>query len=168
MTDPLATLLALSLALSTAPDPNASLDPGPSPECPSDMRLVAGQHRDEVQNLCIKPHQTDNARGGKDTKCFAYWEGLTALEGPTTEIRVCMDQYEAPNKKGASPLRDEVVQEREEVLRGAAQAAVHRAGVGDGVRGSGPPAVRVRLGGRSKDLQQRQEVAGAGLGQVRR
>jgi len=104
MTDPLGTLLALSLAFSSAPDPNASLDPGPSADCPKDMRLVSGKHRDEIQHLCVKPHQTDNAQGGKDTKCFAYWEGLTALEGPTTDIRVCMDQYEAPNKKGASPL----------------------------------------------------------------
>lgn len=100
MSDPLAALIAISLAFEAAPTAGASpLDPGPHPECPSDMRLVAGEHHDEVQHYCVKPHQDI-----KDTKCFAYWEGLTALEGPVTNIRVCMDQFEAPNRKGAKPF----------------------------------------------------------------
>lgn len=98
MADPLAALIAISIAFATAPAPDASLDPGPHPECPSDMRLVTGEHHDEVQHYCVQPHEDIKA-----TKCFGYWEGLTALEGPTTDVRVCMDQFEAPNKKGARP-----------------------------------------------------------------
>src|SRR5690606_31842100 len=41
-------LAALLLHVPAAP----SLDPGPSPACPSDMRLVVGAHFDEVQHLC--------------------------------------------------------------------------------------------------------------------
>lgn len=99
MSDPIAALIAISVGLASAPDPNASLDPGPSPECPSDMRLVSGTHHDEVQHLCTDPREDV-----KETKCWGYYEGITALEGPTTDIKVCMDQYEAPNKKGAKPF----------------------------------------------------------------
>jgi formylglycine-generating enzyme len=62
------------------------------------MRLVVGEHHDEVQHLCIDPQ-----RDTKDTHCFAYFEGLTGLEGAVTSINVCMDIYEAPNKKGVEP-----------------------------------------------------------------
>ncbi len=98
MLDPIAAFLALSFALGSA-DPGDALDPGPSPECPSDMRLVAGTHHDEVQRYCVAP-QVDS----KDTHCFAYFEGVTAFEGPKTDVRVCMDQFEAPNKRGAKPF----------------------------------------------------------------
>jgi hypothetical protein len=76
-----------------------SLDPGPRNDCPSDMRLVIGTHHDDVQHLCV-----DARKDSKDTHCFAYAEGLTAEEGTKTEIRVCMDQFEAPNQKGKRPL----------------------------------------------------------------
>lgn len=98
MIDPILGLGAFAVALLTFPA-SPSLDPGPSPECPSDMRLVTGTHYDEVQHLCVAPQ-----RDKKDTHCFEYWEGVTAEEGAATEIRVCMDQFEAPNKKGAKPL----------------------------------------------------------------
>lgn len=97
MLDPLLGLGALAIALLTFPAAPA-LDPGPSAECPRDMRLVKGVHRDEVQHLCVDPR-----RDAKDTHCFAYWEGLTAEEGPATEIAVCMDQFEAPNRRGERP-----------------------------------------------------------------
>lgn len=91
-------LAAFAVALLKLPaKPN--LDPGPSFECPSDMRLVAGTHFDQVQHLC-----TDPRRDAKDTHCFAYWEGLTAEEGDVSKIRVCMDQYEAPNLRGHKPF----------------------------------------------------------------
>ncbi len=97
MSEPLLGLGALAIALITVPM-SPSLDPGPSPECPPDMRLVAGTHYDESQHLCVNPEPDK-----RDTHCFAYWEGITAEEGKATEIRVCMDQYEAPNKKGHKP-----------------------------------------------------------------
>ena len=96
--DPFLGLGALAIALLTFPAAPA-LDPGPSPECPTDMRLVTGTHYDEIQHLCVEPK-----RGAKDTHCFAYWEGITAAEGAQTEIRVCMDQFEAPNRRGAKPF----------------------------------------------------------------
>lgn len=98
MLDPLLTLGAISIALLSVPA-TPSLDPGPSPECPRDMRLVKGEHADEVQHLCVDPR-----RDARDTHCFAYWEGITAEEGARKEIAVCMDQFEAPNRRGARPF----------------------------------------------------------------
>lgn len=63
------------------------------------MRLVEGTHFEEVAHLCVTPRSDT-----KDTHCYAYHPGLTAAEGPETPIRVCMDQFEAPNKRGAKPL----------------------------------------------------------------
>jgi len=96
--DPVVATLALATFLLHIPAA-PSLDPGPSPECPSDMRLVAGTHAEEVQHLCVDPRKDK-----KDTHCFSYYEGLTMEEGPETQIRVCMDQFEAPNRRGARPL----------------------------------------------------------------
>ncbi|WP_437284413.1 formylglycine-generating enzyme family protein [Sorangium sp. So ce406] len=98
MIDPLLGLGALALAMLSLPAA-PSLDPGPSAACPADMRLVTGTHHDDVQHVCVEP-----VKSGKATHCFAYWEGITAEEGPTTEISVCMDQFEAPNQRGAKPL----------------------------------------------------------------
>lgn len=98
MLDPVIATVALAVGLLRMP-PMPALDPGPTPECPRDMRLVSGVHHDEVQHLCVSP-QKDT----KDTHCFAYWEGLSAEEGAPSEIRVCMDQFEAPNRRGARPL----------------------------------------------------------------
>ncbi len=98
MFDPILAFGALTAALLVFPA-KPDLDPGPSPECPSDMRLVAGTHYDEEQHLCL-----DTRVGGKNAEhCFAYFEGLTAEEGQPTPVRVCMDQYEAPNVRGAKP-----------------------------------------------------------------
>jgi sulfatase modifying factor 1 len=92
--------LASSMGLAAAATSGAMhSDPGPSPECPEDMRLVWGEHHDEVQHLCLDPR-----RDAKDTHCFAYAEGVTALEGERTSIRVCMDRFEAPNQAGAKPM----------------------------------------------------------------
>ncbi len=98
MIDPILGLGAFALALLIWPA-RPSLDPGPSPECPADMRLVTGTHYDEEQHLCVDPR-----RDKRDTHCFAYWEGVTAEEGKATDLRFCMDQYEAPNIQGEKPL----------------------------------------------------------------
>jgi sulfatase modifying factor 1 len=95
--DPLSIALVFAAGVARAAGPSA-LDPGPSPECADDMRLVTGTHFDEVQHFCVDPR-----KDAKDTHCFKYHEGITALEGEKTTIRVCMDQYEAPNKKSAKP-----------------------------------------------------------------
>jgi hypothetical protein len=96
--DPWLSLAALNLTLLGAPALPA-IDPGPSPRCPNDMRLVEGRHYDTMQHLCIDPR-----KGIKDTHCYAYAPGYSVLEGPTREIAVCMDQFEAPNKRGHRPL----------------------------------------------------------------
>lgn len=96
----LESLLALSafagalLSVPLAP----ALDPGPSEECPNDMRLVRGSHFDVMQHYCVNPDADK-----KDTHCYSYWPGLSAEEGPEKEINVCMDMYEAPNKRGQKP-----------------------------------------------------------------
>lgn len=99
MSDPLAALIAISISFASAPDPAALLDPGPSDQCPSDMRLVKGTHFDQVQHYCVSSQDDP-----KDTHCYAYFDGISAFEGAKTDIGVCMDQYEAPNKKGARPF----------------------------------------------------------------
>jgi formylglycine-generating enzyme required for sulfatase activity len=63
--------------------------------CPDGMRLVEGQHHDQVQRVC-----TDWRMG----HCFGFVPGLMAVEGRQTPVRVCMDQYEWPNRAGAKPV----------------------------------------------------------------
>jgi hypothetical protein len=96
--DPWLDLAALSLALlgqEVLPDG----DPGPSSACPADMRLVEGVHHDNLAHVC-----RDVRDGAKYPTCYAYHEQLSLLQGPTSNIRVCVDQFEAPNKRGARPL----------------------------------------------------------------
>lgn len=96
--DPFVALAALTLTLAqTSMMP--TLDPGPHPACPDDMRLVEGEHHDSVYHLCLDPRKG----GNKHMHCMAYWEGMTALQGPVSRIRVCMDRFEAPNRAGAPP-----------------------------------------------------------------
>jgi formylglycine-generating enzyme required for sulfatase activity len=100
----LPTLLALALLftplLGAAP-PRVTYappaDPGPSPRCPADMRLVEGRHFDDVEHICVE--------WKKDIKrCWAYQPGVTVAHGAPTPMSFCMDVYEAPNQKGKKPL----------------------------------------------------------------
>lgn len=97
MLSPLFDLGALALTFLHVPM-TTSLDPGPSPECPADMRLVTGAHYDEMEHLCV-----DSRKDSKDTHCFSYADGISSEQGRVTEIKVCMDQFEAPNVRGARP-----------------------------------------------------------------
>ena len=97
MIDPIFAAFAVTYALASVPA--EPVDPGPNAACPNDMRLVHGPHFDEVEHYCVDPRADT-----KDTHCYAYWEGITAFEGAKLDIDVCMDQYEAPNKKGADPF----------------------------------------------------------------
>jgi hypothetical protein len=107
--DPWLTLVALALTLAGAPAlpkvladplraPNNAM-PGVSARCPSDMRLVVGTHHDDMAHLCSDARDEAGA-----SHCYRYHEGFSILEGPITEIDVCMDEYEAPNKRGARPM----------------------------------------------------------------
>lgn len=58
------------------------------------MRFVEGLHHDQVQRLC-----TDFRIG----RCYSFFDGLVARESRETPVRVCMDQYEWPNRAGAEP-----------------------------------------------------------------
>jgi hypothetical protein len=98
MPDPLARLASLAFALATTPETMAG-DPGPSASCPDDMRLVSGVHYETMSHLCV-----DSRKEGKDTRCYRYLPELSVLTEPATTIAVCMDQYEAPNQRGARPL----------------------------------------------------------------
>ncbi|MCA9621650.1 MAG: SUMF1/EgtB/PvdO family nonheme iron enzyme [Myxococcales bacterium] len=96
--DPWLGLAALSIALLKAPVLTAG-DPGPDPRCPEDMRLVKGRHHDVLSQRCL-----DERRDGKVDHCYRYQESLSLGSGRTSEIAVCMDQFEAPNRKGAPPM----------------------------------------------------------------
>lgn len=69
-------------------------DPGPHTDCPPDMRLVQGIHDDEMERLCL--HE-------KADRCWSYVPHAVATEGTRTPMRFCMDQFEAPNRRGARP-----------------------------------------------------------------
>ena len=77
MFDPLLGLGAFAAALLRFPAAPV-IDPGPSPECPNDMRLVTGKHHDEMEHLCVDP-RTD----AKTTHCFSYFEGISAEGAPS-------------------------------------------------------------------------------------
>lgn len=62
--------------------------------CPRDMVLVEGVHHEHIQRVC-----TDYRQG----KCWGYVPELVMLEPRVTPIRVCIDRYEWPNKKGVEP-----------------------------------------------------------------
>ena len=98
MIDPWLSLAALTLTLASTPAP-PDADPGPSELCPKDMRLVQGRHHETLSQLCSEARDDPSA-----SHCYRYHEGLSVLEGPTSEVRVCMDQYEAPNRRGAKPM----------------------------------------------------------------
>lgn len=89
MTPAIEELASTSNAASTA------IDPGPHPSCPSDMRLVTGIHDDEMERLCLQE---------KANRCWSYVPDAVATSGKRTNMRFCMDQFEAPNKLGAQPL----------------------------------------------------------------
>ncbi|MEM6790916.1 MAG: SUMF1/EgtB/PvdO family nonheme iron enzyme [Myxococcota bacterium] len=100
--DPWVTMAALTLQLAAAPTTRAAPlpgDPGPAPGCPADMRMVEGRHHDQLAQWCV-----DVRRDGPTDHCYGYHPNLSMQVGPTTEIRVCVDQFEAPNRRGARPL----------------------------------------------------------------
>ena len=70
-------------------------DPGPHPDCPPEMRLVAGVHHDEMQRLCLEV---------KNDRCWSYVPHALSLDGEQRNLRFCMDQFEAPNERGARPF----------------------------------------------------------------
>lgn len=59
------------------------------------MRLVEGIHYEWIQRLCT------DFRGGH---CWSFVPGLVAREPRETLVRVCMDEYEWPNRAGAKPV----------------------------------------------------------------
>jgi len=70
-------------------------DPGPSPACPPDMRWVEGDHYDEMERLCLVE---------KAHRCWVYVPDAVAVSGERKHLRFCMDQFEAPNVRGAKPF----------------------------------------------------------------
>lgn len=70
-------------------------DPGPHPDCPADMRLVQGVHDNDMDRLCLRI---------KDDRCWVYVPHALSTEGKRLHQRFCMDQYEAPNQRGAKPI----------------------------------------------------------------
>lgn len=66
----------------------------PATHCPNGMRLVEGAHPEKVVATCTAV---------KWGYCAAYAQPAQ-LEGPTTHVRVCVDEHEAPNRRGAKPL----------------------------------------------------------------
>ena len=60
MSDPVFVAFNVALGIAFAPTGAATEkhgDPGPSPECPADMRLVTGTHFENVQHYCTDPRK---------------------------------------------------------------------------------------------------------------
>lgn len=90
-------LLIIGVVVVAKADPPA---PAPAPAtdaCPADMRLVERDHHEAIERSC-----TDMRDGGKH--CYAYRPGSNRLLGAKEHLRFCMDPYEAPNVRGATPL----------------------------------------------------------------
>ncbi len=98
MVDPWLSLAALSLTLLGKPVLPEG-DPGPSARCPDDMRLVEGVHHDHIAQVCLDVREDSSV-----PHCYAFAPGLSLMEGATTQISVCVDQFEAPNVRGAAPM----------------------------------------------------------------
>ena len=88
-------LLLAAIPVIPRASPSGPGDPGPSAACAHDARLVEADHFDVVDHDCIA------WRWGY---CAAYAPGVARTRGKTTHVRVCMDQFEAPNARGASPI----------------------------------------------------------------
>jgi len=71
-----------------------ALLPGPPGRCADDMKLVVGTHFERAQRICV--------RLVRDV-CFEFNPDILALEPRETNVAVCVDKYEWPNKKGALP-----------------------------------------------------------------
>jgi hypothetical protein len=95
--DPWVSLATLTLSLASGPASN-DLDPGPQAACPTDMRLVEGVHYEHMAHLCTEPRADT-----KDTHCYRYHDDVSIMDEPR-DMRLCMDQFEAPNRRGARPL----------------------------------------------------------------
>ena len=68
---------------------------GAAASCPAGTRLVEGDHPEKVVHTCTQV---------KWGYCAAFARGVAQLEGSTTHVRVCMDDFEAPNRRGAKPI----------------------------------------------------------------
>lgn len=66
----------------------------PRGSCADGMVLVQGAHVDQVQRLCID---------WREGHCWGVLPGAIARERQTTNVAVCMDKFEWPNRAGAPP-----------------------------------------------------------------
>lgn len=89
----LAQMIAQSAAPSPPPEVADAAESAPA-SCPEGMRLVEGTHYENIQRMC-----TDV----RISHCWSFHPGLVAREPRATAVRVCMDEYEWPNKAGATP-----------------------------------------------------------------
>jgi formylglycine-generating enzyme required for sulfatase activity len=69
--------------------------PPPVEACPPGMRLVENDHAEAVMHECTAT---------KDDRCIAYQPGVAHFAGRHEQVRVCMDEYEAPNVRGDKPI----------------------------------------------------------------
>lgn len=75
--------------------PESAADSKTPASCPGDMRLVQGEHYENVARFCTDRHAL---------RCWSFLPGFIALEPRVTSVSVCMDQYEWPNRAGKTPL----------------------------------------------------------------
>lgn len=68
----------------------------PKSACPTGTRLVSGTHIERVVH-----HVCTEVRFGT---CVAFKPGAISMGGSEIPIRVCMDEYEAPNIRGERPF----------------------------------------------------------------
>ncbi len=76
-------------------------DPGVS--CPADMRLVSGAYCPAADQRCLAWNEVNVAGVVERNQCKLYAEPAACLSKSRTPMRFCMDTFEWPNQKGATP-----------------------------------------------------------------
>ncbi|MBL8743624.1 MAG: SUMF1/EgtB/PvdO family nonheme iron enzyme [Myxococcales bacterium] len=124
--DPLESATA-TLATSSAmpPSPASVAPPGPAPSrgepggsCPADMRLVSGNHCPAAEQRCLAWNEINVTGVVERNQCKTYAAPAHCLSKTRTPMRFCMDTYEWPNQKGATPRNLTSWQEAKDTCEG--------------------------------------------------
>jgi formylglycine-generating enzyme len=92
-----------STPLVASSTPTVKEDPA-FPACPPDMVLVEGEHCPEADQRCVDLDPEHRADPSAPERCMRFAEPSTCRSSARKHLRVCVDRYEWPNRKGALPL----------------------------------------------------------------
>lgn len=91
-------------------------DPGTA--CPTDMRLVSGNHCLSPEQLCLAWNEVNVSGKVERNQCKRYREPSRCIEERRQPMRFCMDTFEWPNQKGIVPRNLTSWQEAKDACEG--------------------------------------------------